>query len=75
MSGLKLKTIFHSSEDCLNDIFYWSDDIVHFLNNLTVTFDYTRIEEIRLMYPVLRFTQGLYDNASNIPVDCFEWYT
>jgi hypothetical protein len=74
MDGFNLVDTFHSADDCFNNIIRSTDDIIMWTNNLTFTFDYTQIEEIRLMYPVLNLTKGWYDHLSEVAPNCFELY-
>lgn len=74
LTGLDLNTTFPASGECIGNTFGFIDKTVQFQNNLSLTVNYTKIEDLRLAYPVLNFTGMIANHFALIPVDCFNFW-
>lgn len=74
LTGLDLNTSFPSAGECIGNSFGFIDKTVQFQNNLSLTLNYTKVEDVRLAYPVLNFTGMIANYLANIPVDCFNFW-
>jgi len=47
------------------------DDVTYLENNLTITFEYTPVEDVVIAYPIIRITELFGKNFSAIFPNCY----
>lgn len=74
LTGLDLNSSFSYAGECIGHSFGLVDKVVQLQNNVSYTLNYTKIEDIRLSYPLLNFTGMLAYYIAPLPIDCFEFW-
>lgn len=71
--GLDLNASFPYAGECIGHSWFFVDKSVQFYNNASFEFMYTKVENLRVVYPVLNFTGMIAKDFAPIPIDCFEF--
>lgn len=69
--GLKLDDWYNYSDECLDDIVFSLDDLSYYKNNKTLV---SEDPEETWFHIVLNITGALGGSASDIPIDCYNFY-
>lgn len=73
LRGLDLNSSFSFAGECIGKSVGLVDKVTQFGNNFTYTYNYTQIEDLRIVYPLINFTGMIAFYLAPIPIDCFEW--
>lgn len=71
LEGLALASVFQSADLCTNAILAVVDEYADMVNNFTLSFQYTPIQNFNPMGPTLAFLKFVGVRIANCPVNCW----
>ena len=72
MLGLNLGVKANTESECQDNLIYFSDDLANFQNNVTLTFEYTKVSDIQPLLPVMDFLKLFGGNLSEAVPNCYK---
>ena len=71
LEGLALASVFQSADLCTNAILFVIDEYADMVNNFTLSFQYTPIQNFNPMSPTLALLKFVGVRIANCPVNCW----